>query len=148
MARAPRSRLRPSRDGRHHPVKNPKAIHFPAEEVQGALRPLASLLSKSEKAQLRVAPGTWQHTMLRDNVKALRLALALLRDETNGFAREDLRAAREALVAMIGKTEVAKFSPGSSPHSLLRNRLEALRVAEARVREEMDGDGQAKGRLT
>lgn len=43
-----------------------------------AAAPLASLLRKSEKAQTKLAPGTWQHTMLETNIHALRLATPLL----------------------------------------------------------------------
>jgi len=31
------------------------------------LRPIASLISKSEKAQQKLAAGTWQYKMLQDN---------------------------------------------------------------------------------
>jgi hypothetical protein len=44
---------------------------YTADELQEALRPIASLISKSGKAQQKVPPGTWQHRML-DNLKALR----------------------------------------------------------------------------
>src|SRR5919205_504880 len=54
------------------------ANHYTPDELQDALRPITSLISKSEKAQQRLAPGTWQHTMLQDNLKALHLASALM----------------------------------------------------------------------
>jgi hypothetical protein len=50
---------------------------YTADELQEALRPIASLISKSEKAQQKVPPGTWQHRMLEDNLKALRHAAIL-----------------------------------------------------------------------
>ena len=115
------------------------AVNSTSDGLQETLRPLASLISKSEKAQRKLAPGTWQHAMLRDNLQALRLAFALMRAETDGaenFARDDMQAALRALAAMIGKTEIAQvqFPPGTSPHTLLRNRLQALRLAEARIK--------------
>lgn len=48
------------------------------EELQKARAPIASLLSKSEKAQQKLAPGTWQHTMLEANLRALAIAAQLL----------------------------------------------------------------------
>jgi hypothetical protein len=119
------------------------AVDFTADELQETLRPIASLISKSEKAQQKLAPGTWQHAMLRDNLQALRLASALLHAETDGatnFARDDMQAALRALASMIGKTEKAQtqFSPGTSPSTLLRNRLQALRLAEARIKVKLD----------
>ena len=74
--------------------------------------------------------------MLRDNLKALRLASALMSKKagnTDRFTRDDLQEALRALASMIGKAEKAqaKFSVGTSQHTLQRNRLKALRKADA-----------------
>ncbi|MFT3894499.1 MAG: hypothetical protein QM730_22955 [Anaerolineales bacterium] len=116
---------------------------YTTDEVQGALRPITSLISKSEKAQQKLASGTWQHTMLRDNLKALHIASALINketDNTNRFERSDLEEALRALASMISKTEKAeaKFTPGTSQYALQRNRLKALRIAEALIKMELD----------
>ncbi len=129
---------------------------YTPEDLPEALRPIVSLISKSEKAQQKLKPGSWQHTMLRDNLKALRLAVALMIRETedaregmqgvpvqdlNQLPRDDLQDALRALASMIGKAEKAQagFAPGTAQHSLQRNRLRALRIAERLVRMEMDG---------
>ena len=116
---------------------------YTTEEVREALAPLASLLSKSEKAQLKVAPGTWQHTMLGDNIKALRIALALIAEasrDSDAPARSDLEEALGALDSMIRRVDntQTKFSPGTSQHSLQRNRLKALRIARSTVMSRLD----------
>lgn len=102
------------------------------------LRPLASLISKSEKAQQKVAEGTWQHRMLGENLRALRLASALLGQVSSAgpFAHEELVDAAHTLSALIAKVEQtqAQFAPGTAQHTLQRNRLRALRIAEERVR--------------
>jgi len=105
-------------------------------QLREARRPIASLISKSEKAQRKLAPGTWQHTMLRDNLKALRIASALMNKDTDDFTRDDLQGAIHALASMISKSEKAraKFSPGTSQRTLQRNRLQALRIAEALIK--------------
>ncbi len=54
------------------------AMDYSKEELKQALAPLASLMSKSEKAQKKLAQGTWQHTMLGNNLKALYVASPLL----------------------------------------------------------------------
>lgn len=48
------------------------------DDRQAVIRPIASLISKSEKAQQKLTPGTWQHTMLRENLRALHLAFGWL----------------------------------------------------------------------
>jgi hypothetical protein len=110
--------------------------NFTKEDLQEALRPIASLISKSEKAQQKLASGAWQHSMMRDNLKALHVAYALMNkeaDDTNSFTRNDLQEALSAFASMISKTEKSqvKFSPGTSQHTLARNRLKALRIASA-----------------
>lgn len=108
-------------------------------DMQEVLRPIASLLSKSEKAQAKVAPGTWQHTMLDDNITALRIAQSLMTADSSDehdFSSEDLRGALDAISSMIDRTEKsqARFEPGTSQHTLQRNRLKALRSAQESVR--------------
>lgn len=60
---------------------------YTREDFEKALAPIASLISKSEKAQTKLAQGTWQHTMLSNYLKALYLASPLLTnalDATDG----------------------------------------------------------------
>jgi hypothetical protein len=124
-------------------MKRYRVDNYTTAESQEALRPIVSLISKSEKAQQKLAPGTWQHTMLRDNIKALQIAAALMNKETDNthtFMRDDLQEALRAFASMISKTEKAqaKFTPGTSQHTLQRNRRKALRLAEALITVELD----------
>lgn len=48
------------------------------EDLKNALAPITSLISKSEKARAKLSQGTWQHTMLSNNLNALHIALPLL----------------------------------------------------------------------
>ena len=113
------------------------------DELQEALRPIASLISKSERAQQKLAPGTWQHTILRDNLKALYIAFALMNKgttDTDSFAQDDLQEALRGCASIISKAEKAraKFSSGTSQHTLQRNRIKALRISEALIRVALD----------
>jgi len=115
---------------------------YTRNDLQEAFRPIASLISKSRKAQQKLAPGTWQHTMLRDNLRALHIASALMNKDTGdmgSFTRDDLQEALRAFASMISRTEKAqaKFSLGTSQHTLQRNRLKALRIAEAVIKAEV-----------
>lgn len=118
-------------------------VEYSTDDVREARRPLASLTSKSEKAREKLAPTTWQHVMLTDNLNALHLATALMDGEAAGDRSPDeIRAALDALASMAGRTEKAmsKFPAGTSQHTLQVNRLKALRVAEAFVQEELRGE--------
>jgi hypothetical protein len=123
-------------------MKRYRVDNYTTDELQEALRPIASLISKSERAQQKLAPGTWQHTMLRDNLKALHIASALMNKETDNtarFTRDDLQEALRAFASMISKTDEAqaKFTPGISQHTLQANRLNALQIAEALIKAEL-----------
>lgn len=116
---------------------------YTPDELQEALRAIASLISKSEKAQQKLAPGTWQHKMLEASLKALHLATGLMTRGTQDAQElppNELQEALRALASMIGKAEKAqaKFSPGTSQHSLQRNRLKALRIAKALTQAALD----------
>lgn len=115
----------------------------PADRAAGAWREalglIASLIGKSGKARQKLEPGTWQHTMLGDNLKALRMAVELGGGEPGAavrFAPDELQDALRAMASMMRRTREAqaRFSPGTSQRTLLRNRLKALRAAEALIR--------------
>jgi hypothetical protein len=57
-------------------------------DLKKALAPIASLISKSEKAQKKLVQGTWQHTMLSNNIKALYIAFAIVNE---GIERDKCR---------------------------------------------------------
>lgn len=108
------------------------------DDLQEVIRPIASLISKSGKALLKLKAGTWQHRMLEGNLRALHIALGVLGGAPAGVsapAQEELQAARAALAAMAerGAKAQAKFAPGMSLYSLQRNRIRALRTAEALI---------------
>lgn len=118
-------------------------MDYTADEVREALAPLSSLLSKSEKAQQKVAAGTWQYTMLESNIKALQVALALIdgtsdqSDVTGGADLEEALLALESMIERVENTQT-KFPPGTSQHSLQRNRLKALHIARSAVMANLD----------
>lgn len=111
-------------------------------ELQAVIQPIASLISKSEKAQQKLKPNSWQYRMLQENLRALHIAFALMSRSTNGAeiaTGEDFRSALRAFADMIAKSKKAqaKFAPGTSHHSLQRNRLRAFRAAEALISAEL-----------
>jgi hypothetical protein len=123
-------------------------VDFTREELREALRPIASLISKSEKARTMLTPGQWQHPMLSNNLNGLRFASALMGEEpgdVNDCAPNDLKEALRALESMINRTENAmiKFAQGTSQHTLQKNRLRALRIAEALIMNKLEGKDNA-----
>lgn len=57
------------------------------------------------------------------------------------YAKIDLQNALKAIVSMIQRSEKAqqKFAPGTSQHTLQKNRIHALTVAKALIEQELSG---------
>ncbi len=114
-----------------------------SDDAVEAIRPLTSLLAKSEKAVVKLTPGTWQHTMLQKNNKALRFALRLLgykqypRVNFSTSEASEVLAAFDEMIQRVAGTRT-KFSPGTSQHTLQENRLRALNLAKRRITDSVD----------
>ncbi|MCQ4924379.1 hypothetical protein NE686_14850 [Tissierella carlieri] len=54
---------------------------YTKEELIESLRPVSSVISKCEKAQLKFAEGTSHHTRLKNIIKAMYISKSLLTDE-------------------------------------------------------------------
>jgi hypothetical protein len=121
-------------------VRAISTANYTSDELREALQPIASLISKSEKAQQKLTVGTWQHTMLQDSLNSLHIASTLIRKESDvdNFSEDDFQKALSVIASMISKTEKAqtKFILGTSQNSLLRNRLKALRISETLIKAE------------
>lgn len=107
---------------------------YATDDLQQALPPIESLLSKSVKAQQKLTPGTWQHSMLKDNIKALQIAHELMIKggiNPDTFTYDELQNALKTLTSMINKVEKTqvKFPPGTAQYTLQRNRLKSLFIA-------------------
>lgn len=120
-------------------------LHDAGDPLDKVLSPLESLRSKSEKAQRRVAAGTWQHSMLQENLKALHIAISLIKresDERGSWEAGDFEQARKGLASMIDRSKKAqaKLALGSASHTLLQNRIKALETAARFIQDALDGE--------
>lgn len=61
-----------------------RAEAFTKEDLQEALRAIASTISKCKKVQPKLRAGTAQHTLLRRRIKALQVATVLIKRELRG----------------------------------------------------------------
>lgn len=57
------------------------ACRFTKEELMDALRPVSSIISKCEKAQLKFAEGTVHHIYFRNLIMAMEISKTLIADE-------------------------------------------------------------------
>ena len=103
------------------------------QEIDEAVRTIALLITRCEKALVRFVPGTSQHTLLVNRISALRTARSLMTGDFEGrfFSRKELAAAREPIASILRKCEKAdqKQEPGSAAHTRLLEQIRAMRVA-------------------
>ncbi len=59
---------------------------FTKEELEEALRAIASTIAKCEKVQPKLKPGSSQHTLLIRRIKALQIASKLIERELESSA--------------------------------------------------------------
>jgi hypothetical protein len=123
---------------------------FTKEDLEEALRAIASTLSKSEKAQLKLKPGTFQHTMTAQGIKAYNIATELIKEESETnitgasfegkYTKEELEEALRALASATGRVEkiLPKFATGTSQHTLAIRRIKAFNIASALIKRELD----------
>lgn len=54
---------------------------YTKDEMVEALRPISSIISKCEKAQLKFVEGTFHHTRFKNIIKAMYISKSLITDE-------------------------------------------------------------------
>lgn len=54
------------------------SVNFVKDDLEKAVAPIKSLISKSEKAMIKLKHDTWQYKMLECNIAALYIALPLI----------------------------------------------------------------------
>lgn len=109
---------------------------FTMEELQEALRSIASMIDRSEQAREKFAPGTSQHTLQKNRIKALYVVSSLIKKEsaenaTTAFIKEDFEDAVKPIASLISKSEKAqkKLAQGTWQHRMLEDNLKALYIA-------------------
>lgn len=102
-------------------------------ELEQSIKTLTTLIDRSTKAQLRLLPGSSQHTLLKNRIQALQLVKTLLMNKSNVrqlFTKEDLEAAHAPLLSLISKSEKAilNLRPDMWQYSLLAQNINVLRI--------------------
>ena len=110
---------------------------FTRADMEEALRAIASMINRTEKAQEKFAQGTSQHTLQMNRLKALHIASSLIAKGLTGndvmecYTEEDLKNALAPITSLISKSEKArvKLAQGTWQHTMLSNNLKALHIA-------------------
>lgn len=111
------------------------------EELDEALQVVSSTICKCEKAQLKFAEGTSQHTLLKNRIKAMYISKSLISSEnvTDKYAKEELIDAIRPVSSIISKCEKAKlkFTEGTSNHTRFNNIIRAMNISKSLITDEI-----------
>ena len=120
--------------------------NYTGNELEKALKAIASMISRSEKVQIKLKEGSPQASLTRNRLKALYIAASLITKELEGdssadrFTKEDLEKALPPIKSTIGKCEKVrdKSKEGTSQATLTGNMLKALEISLALITKEMN----------
>lgn len=98
-----------------------------------AIALIQATVANCEKMQLKFAEGTPQHTLLRNRIKALRIARALLMEDGSASAYSDaeLSDAIRPIASIISKCQSGKqkHASGSATYARLQRTIDAMETA-------------------
>ena len=111
--------------------------NFTKKDMEEALRAIASMIDRSEKAQKKFTQGISQHTLQKNRIKALYIASSLIKKElaeqdiSDIYTKEDLEKALAPIASLISKSEKArqKLAQGTWQYAMLKDNLKALYIA-------------------
>lgn len=110
-----------------------------AEELQQALRIIASTIKKCEKQQSKFAEGSPQHSLLKNRIKALRIAESLVSQNDINYSKAELAEASRPIASIISKCQKAqqKFDEETPNHARFSGIIKAMRISESFITAEI-----------
>jgi len=115
---------------------------FTNEELNNALQIVAATISRCEKMFPKFAEGTAQHSLLKNRIKALRIAQSLIIGERDNdqHSKDDLINALAPLSSMISKCMKAqqKHMAGTPYYTRYKNIIETMNIAQIFIKNEID----------
>ncbi len=101
-----------------------------------ALRQVESVIRRCGKIQPKFEPGTAQHTLLQNRVRAMQIAQSLLAEgHADAWTDAELLAALEPVASVIRKCEKArsKYEPGASHYTRFDGILQAMELVQEKI---------------
>jgi len=97
--------------------------------IEEVMEALSSMISRTENVKTSFKEGSAQHSLQRNRLQALRIALDLVKDPVEShYSQGELVASEAPIVSLISKSEKArqKLKPDSWQYAMLTHNLTAL----------------------
>lgn len=95
--------------------------------------------------QLKFSEGTSQHSLLKNRIKALCIAKALLSsDKTISYTNKELTEALPPIVSIINKTTKAqsKYEKGSSQFNRFQHIIQAMFISKTFIENQINSNSE------
>lgn len=114
------------------------------QEQSDTLRLVTAVISRCGRMVPKFAPGTAQHTLLKNRIPALNISEALLGGRSVAeYSDKALTAAMEPLASIFRKCVKArsKYPPDSGQYSRYGGTIRAMELSRALIQNELDRRG-------
>lgn len=115
--------------------------NYGEKDLSDALKIISSTISKCEKAQLKFAAGTSQHSLLKNRIKALYISQSLILDDGSirTYTQEELKKALPPVASIISKTEKAqsKYERENAQYRRFEPIINAMQISEVLIKKEL-----------
>lgn len=116
-------------------------MEYNREELEKCISLLSSTITKCEKMQLKFSEGTSQYSLLKNRIKALNIAKALItNNKTKNYTAKELREALPPVVSIINKTTKAqsKYEKGTSQFNRFDPLIQAMRISKVFIENQIN----------
>lgn len=117
-----------------------------AEELAEAMQTVIGAFDRCQRALLRFDEGSPQHTLLKNRVKALNVAKALMTGMEAEYkpSEEEMVGAIRPIASIISKCEKAqhRFTEGTMQHMRLCKLIKAMCISKSLISDAIDGMGR------
>ena len=113
---------------------------MPQQAQAAALKEVTSIITRCERVQPKFAPGTAQHTLLKNRIQAMKIAEGLFSgDSGEQYSTQALSAALEPLASIMRKCEKArsKYEPTSVQYRRFYGTIRAMELSRQLIENEL-----------
>lgn len=117
-------------------------IKYTKKKIEDASQIVSTTINKCEKMQPKFLEGTSQHSLLKNRIKALYIAKALINNENiiEKYSKEEIINALKPVSSIISKCEKAqlKFLENTPNYARFKSIITAMYISKSFINEEIN----------
>lgn len=113
--------------------------NYSQEELADAIQLISSTIINCEKMLVKFLEGTSQHSLLKNRIRALHIAKALIKNDNSIdlYTQLDIEKSLQPVLSIIHKTEKAqmKYKEGTVQYKRMSPMISAMYISKAFIEE-------------